>query len=365
MALEWGVTPLAIPEATDVEDLWRGSIAAARASGPRRAGRPGRDHGRARAVNIPGSTNVIKVDVVVGGGPPRGARTRPPWRAVAKREGPDAPPARPALARAVGRRCACRRAPLLPADREATSQTRDAARRARARGAPLARAKHDARARGWRGRRASTRSPAQARRLGYVRPGEHLFIVEGIAEWRRRTPARRLATRAYRDGDGRSGRRRRTARPRAARLPARRRPLPLRPAGGDRAGALRRRGRAVPDDVLPDVPRTSSPPSRASRRPAASSGGARGRGGSARCAATSSGRRPSSARSAASSRRDDGRTAARRSSSGSAASAQPGRLKCLHAHVAFALARPGYELGEAILEEVPERWPRSAAASSR
>ena len=34
-----------------------------------------------------------------------------------------------------------------------------------------------------------------------------------------------------------------------------------------------------------------------------------------------------------------------------------GSLKCLHAHVAFALARPGYELGERILEEVEPRWP--------
>jgi hypothetical protein len=34
-----------------------------------------------------------------------------------------------------------------------------------------------------------------------------------------------------------------------------------------------------------------------------------------------------------------------------------GSLKCLHAHVAFALARPGYELGERILEEVEPSWP--------
>jgi hypothetical protein len=34
-----------------------------------------------------------------------------------------------------------------------------------------------------------------------------------------------------------------------------------------------------------------------------------------------------------------------------------GSLKCLHAHVAFALARPGYELGERILEEVNPLWP--------
>ena len=35
----------------------------------------------------------------------------------------------------------------------------------------------------------------------------------------------------------------------------------------------------------------------------------------------------------------------------------PGALKCLHAHAAFALARPGYELGERILAEVEPRWP--------
>jgi hypothetical protein len=40
-------------------------------------------------------------------------------------------------------------------------------------------------------------------------------------------------------------------------------------------------------------------------------------------------------------------------------SRNPRALKCLHAHVAFALACPGHRLGEAVLEEVPERWPRS------
>ena len=34
-----------------------------------------------------------------------------------------------------------------------------------------------------------------------------------------------------------------------------------------------------------------------------------------------------------------------------------GSLKCLHAHVAFALARPDYELGGRILAEVEPRWP--------
>jgi hypothetical protein len=34
-----------------------------------------------------------------------------------------------------------------------------------------------------------------------------------------------------------------------------------------------------------------------------------------------------------------------------------GSLKCLHAHVAFALARPGYELGERIVSEIGPLWP--------
>jgi uncharacterized protein len=38
-------------------------------------------------------------------------------------------------------------------------------------------------------------------------------------------------------------------------------------------------------------------------------------------------------------------------------SANPGRLKCLHAHVAYALARPGYELGDRILAELEPLWP--------
>ena len=36
-----------------------------------------------------------------------------------------------------------------------------------------------------------------------------------------------------------------------------------------------------------------------------------------------------------------------------------GSLKCLHAHAAFALARPGYELGDRILAELPSLWPSS------
>lgn len=38
-------------------------------------------------------------------------------------------------------------------------------------------------------------------------------------------------------------------------------------------------------------------------------------------------------------------------------------LKCLHAHAAYALARPGYELGECILAELGELWPEGACCT--
>ncbi len=41
-----------------------------------------------------------------------------------------------------------------------------------------------------------------------------------------------------------------------------------------------------------------------------------------------------------------------------------GSLKCLHAHVAFALARPGYVLGERILAEVETPWPSHGCCST-
>jgi pyruvate kinase len=62
MALEWGVIPLVIEEATDVDDLWRRSIDAVRDAGIVQSGdRVVLTAGT--AVNIPGSTNVIKVDI--------------------------------------------------------------------------------------------------------------------------------------------------------------------------------------------------------------------------------------------------------------------------------------------------------------
>jgi pyruvate kinase len=62
MALEWGVVPLSIPQTHDVEELWTLSTEAARASGIVAEGdlvviTAG------TAVNIPGTTNLIKVDI--------------------------------------------------------------------------------------------------------------------------------------------------------------------------------------------------------------------------------------------------------------------------------------------------------------
>lgn len=44
-------------------------------------------------------------------------------------------------------------------------------------------------------------------------------------------------------------------------------------------------------------------------------------------------------------------------------SSRPGSLKCLHAHVAYALARPGYLLGERILASVDSPWPERTCCS--
>jgi len=62
LALEWGVTPVLISETNDVEDLWRLAVEATRDAGLLEVG----DRvviTAGTAVNIPGSTNVIKVDV--------------------------------------------------------------------------------------------------------------------------------------------------------------------------------------------------------------------------------------------------------------------------------------------------------------
>ncbi len=49
--------------------------------------------------------------------------------------------------------------------------------------------------------------------------------------------------------------------------------------------------------------------------------------------------------------------------SGIGGSRTPAHLKCLHAHVAYALARPGYEFGEQIFGDVAEPWPADRCCS--
>jgi hypothetical protein len=44
-------------------------------------------------------------------------------------------------------------------------------------------------------------------------------------------------------------------------------------------------------------------------------------------------------------------------------SSSPLHLKCLHAHVAFALARPGYVLGESIVGELEHLFPEDGCCS--
>ncbi|HEX4527532.1 MAG TPA: DUF501 domain-containing protein [Gaiellaceae bacterium] len=44
-------------------------------------------------------------------------------------------------------------------------------------------------------------------------------------------------------------------------------------------------------------------------------------------------------------------------------STRSGSLKCIHAHAAFALARPGYELGDRMLAELPALWPDSCCTA--
>jgi pyruvate kinase len=61
LALEWGVIPSEIPECQDVEDLWARTLEAARQSGLVQPG----DRvviTAGTAVNVPGTTNVIKVE---------------------------------------------------------------------------------------------------------------------------------------------------------------------------------------------------------------------------------------------------------------------------------------------------------------
>ena len=103
-------------------------------------------------------------------------------------------------------------------------------------------------------------------------------------------------------------------------------------------------GRAVPDDVLPHLP--------APRRRRLAARGRRRRRALGR-------RRARIPALAASLERGDEEQRRLRPElpGGIGGQTRTGSLKCLHAHAAFALARPGYELGERILAEVEPLWP--------
>ena len=49
---------------------------------------------------------------------------------------------------------------------------------------------------------------------------------------------------------------------------------------------------------------------------------------------------------------------------GIAGSANPHRLKCLHAHAAYALANPVYRLGERVLAEIDPLWPQRCCTAT-
>ena len=180
LALEWGVTPVMISETGDVEDLWRLAVDAAREAGIVETG----DRvviTAGTAVNIPGSTNVIKVDSPsreAGAAPKvsaamasrtsRRRRTPQRWAALVRIG------ALVLVGSSTTGRCTTTSAPARSAPQRLAAVTKLAREQARARAAAAAT------------RRRLRRSPREARTLGYVRPGEHLFIVKDIPQWRRR-----------------------------------------------------------------------------------------------------------------------------------------------------------------------------------
>ena len=127
--------------------------------------------------------------------------------------------------------------------------------------------------------------------------------------------------------------------------------------------SLRRERRAVSDDVLRHLPVARRRASRGSRPRAASSAGA-GRARRSRARRVARPRDGGAADDSARARGGAGApTAARPSTSESAARGRPRNLKCLHAHAAYALARPGYVLGERILDELAAPLARKPCCS--
>ena len=199
---------------------------------------------------------------------------------------------------------------------------------------------------------------AEARKLGWIKPGERLFIIKGIDRWRaQRTTRARVGDPPRRDAVAASptiggewmtapsssvrsaARLARSAASRCAARTACRRSPSSRPTA---------RRRAVPDDVLPDLPAPRRRASRGWRRRAASSGGARrvreraGAPGEPRARA-----RRSSARCAAS-------WPAARSGKDGGASLELGHRRLARARAA----------SSACTRTPPSRWPGRATSSA-
>ena len=278
-----------------------------------------------------------------------------------KRRGAHRRTGRSSLVRAG--RARARRAPLLPAAARLLrrARTQRAAQLTAVR--KLQRRAGRTRADGSSTRRRDAALAAAARTLGLHPPGRASLHRQGHpavaaqAAWRKSccppwslTPIERVVARQL-------GREPRTLRRVAVRCP-------FGAPGGHRAEPVRSGRRAVPDDVLPHVPasrRSRVAPRSRRRRRALERGDARRSG--ARCEPR--GRRRGAAEACARSL-----PATRPGSDGGASleygiggSRRGGSLKCLHAHVAFALARPGYELGERILAEVEPRWPERCCST--
>ena len=195
MAIEWGVTPLEIPESTDVEDLWRHSIETARARRHRRDRRPGRADGRHRREH-PGLDERHQgrdgLDRVRHG---REGDRGPDGNLLAWWRPPEAPDSGSAARRVRSRdRGACASCSPLRSSPSPHICTTSRCRRTSRRGtsSPSRRAEVEALREAKRQldqRLAfSTSEEAtrrEARRIGYIRPGEQLYIVKGIPDWRR------------------------------------------------------------------------------------------------------------------------------------------------------------------------------------
>ena len=198
----------------------------------------------------------------------------------------------------------------------------------------------------------------EARRIGYVKPGERLFIVKGIRAGAASTSRRALdlvrtigATTASSSSASSARRRARSRRVACAARSAR----PRSPSSRRTTSS----GEPFPTTYYVTCPQLVAAISQArgGRRRRALE---RARAAASPALAASLAARPrSSAASAPSSPRAGPAATTGLARARHRRLPNPEQLKCLHAHVAFALARPGYELGERILAEIEPLWPES------